>query len=95
MRFISVRELRGKSADVWKALSQERELVITSNGKPLTILSFVNEATLEESLAAIRQARAVSAVSAMQRTSAEKGADRVSEEDVTSEIRKARKKRSS
>ena len=35
MRFVSVRELRGKSAAIWKELAQEQEMVITSNGKPI------------------------------------------------------------
>lgn len=95
MRFISVRELRGKSAEIWRALSQEREMVVTSNGKPLAILSFVDEATLEESLAAIRQARAVAAVTAIQRRSAERDSGTISSKDVESEIGKARQKRAS
>ena len=32
MKFISVRDLRGKSAEVWKDLPAEREVVVTSNG---------------------------------------------------------------
>ena len=47
MRFISVREFRGKSGDVWKELVKEQELVITSNGKPIAIVSAVSEETLE------------------------------------------------
>ena len=38
MRFISVREFRGKSGDVWKELAEEQEFVITSNGKPIAIV---------------------------------------------------------
>ncbi len=62
MRFISVREFRGKSGDVWKALVEEQELVITSNGKPIAIVSAVSEETLEDSLRAIRHARTMVAV---------------------------------
>jgi prevent-host-death family protein len=73
MRFISVRDLRGKSGDVWKELAEERELVITSHGKPIAILSVVSEGTLEDSLRAIRRAHAMAAVQTMQRQSAKKG----------------------
>ena len=34
MKFVSVRDLRGKAADIWRALPGEREMVITSNGRP-------------------------------------------------------------
>jgi antitoxin (DNA-binding transcriptional repressor) of toxin-antitoxin stability system len=43
MKFLSVRDLRSKSADVWKGLAEERELVVTSNGRPIAILSVVTE----------------------------------------------------
>ena len=33
MKFVSVRDLRGKSADIWRELPGEREMVITSNGR--------------------------------------------------------------
>ena len=39
MRFVSVRELRGQSAAVWKALAKEKDLIVTSNGKPIALLS--------------------------------------------------------
>ena len=41
MRFISVRDLRGKSAEVWRDLVEEREMVVTSNGRPIAILAAV------------------------------------------------------
>ena len=31
MRFVSIRDLRGKSAEVWKHLADEREMIVTSN----------------------------------------------------------------
>ncbi|NTW89032.1 MAG: type II toxin-antitoxin system Phd/YefM family antitoxin, partial [Desulfobulbaceae bacterium] len=39
MKFLSVRDLRGKSAQIWKDLPEEREMVITSNGRPIAILA--------------------------------------------------------
>ena len=90
MRFISVREFRGKSGDVWKELAKEQELVITSNGKPIAIVSAVSEETLEDSLRAIRRARAMAAVEAMQRRSARKS---LGPEDVEAEIAAVRSER--
>ena len=69
MKFISVRDLRGKSADIWRDLPEEREMVITSNGRPVAILAAVTESNVEDALAAFRQARAVDAVADLQRKS--------------------------
>ena len=93
MRFLSVRDLRGKSAQVWKELPDEREMIITSNGRPIAILSAITESNLEESLKAFRQARAVEAVARLQRRSVEQGTDRVTMDDIDAEIKAVRKKR--
>jgi len=93
MKFISVRDLRGKSAEVWKDLPGEREVVVTSNGRPIAILSSVSESNLEESLSAIRQARAAEAVMSLQRRSVERGTDGMTMEEIDSEIRAVRGKR--
>jgi antitoxin (DNA-binding transcriptional repressor) of toxin-antitoxin stability system len=93
MKFVSVRDLRGKSSEIWKDLSGEREMVVTSNGRPIAILAAINESNLEESLAAFRQARAVEAVASLQRKSLERGTDRISMEEIDSEIISTRKKR--
>jgi len=93
MKFISVRDLRGKSAEVWKELPVEREVVVTSNGRPIAILSAVSESNLEESLSAIRQARAAEAVMSLQRRSVEEGTDSIAMEEIDAEIKAVRKKR--
>jgi len=94
MKFLSVRDLRGKSAQIWKELPAEREMVITSNGRPIAILAAITEANLEESLSAFRQARAVEAVVSLQLRSVELGTDKISMDDINAEIRSVRKKRS-
>lgn len=93
MKFLSVRDLRGKSAEVWKELPNEREMIITSNGRPIAILAAINESNLEESLAAFRQARAVEAVASLQRRSAEQGMDKITMDEIDTEITSVRKKR--
>ena len=93
MRFISVRELRGRSALIWQELTVEKDMVVTSNGKPIAILSNTSEDTLEESLAAIRRARALVAVTAMQRGSLEADTDRFSSKQIEKEIKAVRRKR--
>lgn len=93
MRFISVRDLRGKSAQVWRQLPIEREMVLTSNGRPIAVITAVDEATLEESLAAWRRARATAAIADIQRESARKGTDRISIEEIDAEIKASRAER--
>ena len=93
MRFVSVRELRRNSALIWQELTEEKDMVVTSNGKPIAILSNTSEDTLEESLAAIRRARALAAVTAMQQGSLEAGTDRLSSKEIDNEIKAARRTR--
>ena len=93
MDFVSVRELRTRSAAVWDALSEEKDLVVTSNGKPIAVLSATTASTLEASLAALRQARAQLAVAAMQERARKTGADRLTLEDINAEIQAVRRQR--
>ena len=93
MDFISVRELRTRSAAVWDALSKEKDLVVTSNGKPIAVLSATTSSTLEASLAALRQARAQLAVAAMQQRAQETGSDKLTLDDVNAEIEVVRRQR--
>lgn len=93
MKFLSVRDLRSKSAEVWQGLTTEREMVVTSNGRPIAILSAVTEETLEETMAAIRRSRAVAAVSEIQRQSVRKGKDVLTPAEIDAEIASVRQSR--
>ena len=91
MDSISVRQLRTESAAVWDALAESKDLVVTSNGKPIALLSAVSATTLEASLAALRRARAQLAVAAMQQCAKETGADRLTLVDLNAEIEAVRR----
>jgi len=93
MRFVSVRELRSRSADVWRRLTEEPDVVVTSNGKPVAILSAVSSAGLEESLSSLRRARAIAAVEAMQSQSVAAGKHRLEQAVIQGEIAAVRKGR--
>jgi antitoxin (DNA-binding transcriptional repressor) of toxin-antitoxin stability system len=93
MKFVSVRDLRGRSAEIWRELPDEREMVITSNGRPIAILATVSESNLEKSLAAFRQARVIEAVSSTQRRSVAAGAESISAAEIEAEIAGVRKAR--
>jgi antitoxin (DNA-binding transcriptional repressor) of toxin-antitoxin stability system len=93
MKFLSVRDLRDKSAQIWKELPKEKEMIVTSNGRPIAILASINEANLEESLSAFRRARAIDAVTYLQQKSVGKGTDKISLDEINAEIKTVRGKR--
>lgn len=93
MKFLSIRELRGKSAQVWRELRIEKEMVVTNNGHPVALLTTIDEENLEESLTAWRQARATQAIASIQDESARKGTDRISMDEIDAEIKKSRLER--
>lgn len=95
MRFLSVRDLRSKSAQVWEELPEQREMIVTSNGRPIAILAAINESNLEESLSAFRQARAVEAVASLQRRSVASATDALTMEEIEAEIKAVRNGRKS
>ena len=93
MRFIGMRDLRNRSAEILRDLPGQGEIVVTSNGKPIAILTPTCETELEESLSAIRQARAMRAVAAIQRESVRKRTDRLTAEEIGAEIQAVRRER--
>jgi antitoxin (DNA-binding transcriptional repressor) of toxin-antitoxin stability system len=93
MKFLNVRDLRGKSSQILKDLSKEKEMIVTSDGKPIAILASVTEANLENSLSAFRKARAIDAVVSLQRRSLEQGTDNISAVEINKEIKAVRNKR--
>lgn len=93
MRFVTIRDLRNKSAQIQQQLPKEKEMILTSNGKPIAILSAVSGDTLEETLTAIRRARAMEAVTYLQTRSVELGTNRTSLEEINKEIAAERKSR--
>ena len=93
VEFVSVRDLCRRSATVWRSLAREKDLVVTSNGEPVAVLSATTASTLEASLAALRQARAQLAVAAMQQRARESGVDRLTLEDVNTEVDAVRRNR--
>ena len=93
MRFVSVRELRIQPGEVWKRLSEAGELVITSNGKPIALLSGITDATLEATLIALRRARAQVAVSRMRASAQARGQSRLKSSEIETEIAAVRQQR--
>ncbi|MFP4562033.1 MAG: type II toxin-antitoxin system Phd/YefM family antitoxin [Spirochaetia bacterium] len=91
MKFITVRDLRTFPAQVWKDLPEEKEMIITNNGKPIALLTPIADTNLEETLSSIRKARAINAVKNMQQVSIANKNDELSGEEIDAEIQKVRK----
>ena len=94
MKFLSTRELRNRPGYV-RNLAQKDDLVLTANGKPIAILLGVEEDELEETVRAIRQAKAQLALSRLRKQAARRGADGMSASAIEAEIRAVRSRRKS
>jgi antitoxin (DNA-binding transcriptional repressor) of toxin-antitoxin stability system len=92
MRFISVREMNTRPKEIWEKIKEE-ELVITSNGKPIALLSAVSEETLEKTIRMIRRIRALMALEEMQKKSLASGLDKMTDAEIQARIRAVRKTR--
>ncbi len=93
MKFVTVRDLRGKTSELWKALERERDLVVTNNGKPIAILSATDEESFETCLWTLRRSRASDALASLQRDAADRGLDELTPEDIEAEIKASRRER--
>ena len=93
MKFLSVRDLKTKSSQIWKDLPEQKEMVVTSNGRPIALLSSINENNLEQVLTAFRRARATDALASIQYDSIQKGTDMISLDEINAEIEVIRSKR--
>lgn len=87
MQFYSVRELRSTTA-IWDNLAKNGQAVITNNGKPKALLLDISEDDFEETLLAIKQAKAMIAFNSMRAKSAKNGF--MSDEEIEKEIAEAR-----
>ena len=88
MQFVTVRDFRSASRDVWDKLNRENELVVTNNGKPTAVLLNIGDGDLEELLASIRQSKAMRAYNRMRETAAQR--EFLNDDEINAEILAAR-----
>lgn len=93
MQFVTVRELRLKPAGVWQRLRTEHDLVLTSKGRPIGILSDARGADVEATLRALRRAKAELAVAQMRERASRQGLDRLSLAEIDKEVQAVRRAR--
>ena len=88
MDFLSVRELRASSRNIWRKLSQDGKMVITNNGKPTALLLDISNDDLEETLLALRQVKAIRLFNRMRADAEKRGF--LAEKEIEAEIKAAR-----
>lgn len=93
MNFYSVRDLRTHPKEIWKKLSESREIIITNNGKPTALMIEVDEENVEDILNSLRQAMAMRALNQIRMQAREKGLDKMSLAEIEDEIKAVRKER--
>jgi len=88
MDFVSVREFRVSSRNIWQKLSRDGKMVITNNGKPTALLLDLSNEDLEETILTLQQVRAMRLFNRM-RTEAERRGF-LSKKEIEAEIKAAR-----
>jgi PHD/YefM family antitoxin component YafN of YafNO toxin-antitoxin module len=88
MDFLSVREFRASSRNIWRKLSEDGKMVITNNGKPTALLLDISNEDLEETLLTLRQVRAMRLFNRMRADAEKRGF--LSGEEIEAEIQAAR-----
>lgn len=89
MNFYTVRDLRTTPKSIWENLAVDGEAVITNNGRPMALLLDIADGDFEETLKAVRQAKASIAFNSMRSKAAAEGY--MSDEEIEAEIAAARR----
>jgi antitoxin (DNA-binding transcriptional repressor) of toxin-antitoxin stability system len=93
MKFVTIRELRSKTASIRQDLAQAREIVLTANGRPFAVMTPVSAETVEEEIQAIRRARTRAAIEGLRAAAKAAGVDKLTMGDIDAEIAAARRTR--
>jgi len=93
MKFITIRELRSNSEQLRRFLAKNKRLVLTSNGKPLALLTAVGEENLEEELMMLKRLQAMLALERIREQARQNGLDQLSPAEIEKIISRSRKSR--
>ncbi|MDR1324340.1 MAG: type II toxin-antitoxin system Phd/YefM family antitoxin [Candidatus Margulisbacteria bacterium] len=93
MKFLSIRELRTSTNKLKSLLAKNGNIIVTTNGKPVSLMLPVNEANMEETLSAVRQAEMLRLISSMQMQSVKNGTDKMTMAEIDAEIAAYRRER--
>ena len=93
MDYVTVRELREKSGEIWQRVEAGEEFVVTRNGKPFALLVHTEPQAVEDRLRALRLSRMAELVKAIQAEARASGASLLTDEEIQAEIDAARRER--
>jgi len=93
MNLISVREFRINPGKIWEQLKNDKDIIITSNGKPIAILNPIYGNDIEITLEILQRLRAIKAVEDLQADAVKKGLDKMSDKEIEEIIKKTRQER--
>jgi prevent-host-death family protein len=90
VRFVTVRDLRSKSAELWRELAEEGEMVVTNNGRPVAVLAAAGD-DVEEVLRSFRKNRALSALERQHMESVARGTHLMTLDEINAVIEEVRR----
>lgn len=93
MKTLTIRDFRTRPRQVRESLVRDKEAVLTASGKPVAVMIPVDSGSLDDTLEALRRARAQQAVRAMRSAARDQGLDRLSSAAIDSLISKTRVER--
>ena len=73
MNFYSMRDLRTCPKKMWDDLQDGKEVVLTNNGKPSALIINIPEGMFDETVRAVRQAKAMIAFNSMRSQASKSG----------------------
>lgn len=73
MNFYSMRDLRTQSKALWSDLGKGDEVILTNNGKPSALVIDIPSGHFDETVQAVRQAKAMIAFGNMRKRAQESG----------------------
>jgi prevent-host-death family protein len=91
MNFYTARDLRTIPKNIWGSLAEDKEVVITNNGRPTALMLSISETNFDEMVKAVRQARAMIAFNSMRGKAARQGF--LTAKEIENEIKACRKER--
>ncbi|MBM4035966.1 MAG: type II toxin-antitoxin system prevent-host-death family antitoxin [Planctomycetes bacterium] len=95
MKFVTIRDFRNKTAEIRKELETDREVILTSNGRPFAMVTGLDPDSVEEEVIARRRARALLLLDRIQADAKAHGLDKMTMEEIDAEIAAARRERRS
>lgn len=93
MDYVTVRELREKSGEIWQRVDAGEEFVVTRNGKPFALLVHTEPQAVEDKLRALRLQSFREAWDALARQAQASGAAELTDAEIQAEIDAVRQER--